>query len=221
MKFLRFWGKSKMTKEKYIRIVLKNLKCSYKEKKRIAEDLNSDFDSAMENGETYEDVIARLGKPTDLAQELNEDLQPVSPVKKWIIRIVGIVLILGIILYVCIKAFIPDVISIEDSKVFDQQKLIQKTEEVLKILDEGDYQQLISLCDEKMKKGLSQEKLSEAIDSLGERGAYEKMTSQNFVCVDGREKMATGEVVALYQQRSVTYTISFNEDYQLTGLYMK
>lgn len=56
-------------KKQYIKLVKKRLSISYKTKKIILQDLNEIFDSAMEHGESEEQVIHRLGKPEEYADE--------------------------------------------------------------------------------------------------------------------------------------------------------
>lgn len=50
-----------MTKEAYIRAVMRNLRLPRKIKKRIKNDLLSDFTARMEAGETQEQIIKDMG----------------------------------------------------------------------------------------------------------------------------------------------------------------
>ena len=85
-----------------------------------------------------------------------------------------------------------------------------------------DYDKLMAVCNEEMKNSLDKNSLKSAIEQLGELGEYQKITSQHYYEMTSKgEKMAVCEVVALYQNRSVTYTISFDQDMKLAGLYMK
>ena len=61
-----------------------------------------------------------------------------------------------------------------------------------------------------------------AKNDLGELGNFEKITSEQSVEAKQKgELLVASEVVALYEKRSVTYTISFNESGQMVGIYMK
>lgn len=55
-------------KKEYLKHVKKGLSVSKKAKKEILQDLNEIFDSAMEHGETEEQVICRLGDPNEYAK---------------------------------------------------------------------------------------------------------------------------------------------------------
>ncbi len=54
-------------KEQYIKRVEKELNLSRKAKKEVVRDLNEIFASAMEHGETEQQVIERLGSPKEFA----------------------------------------------------------------------------------------------------------------------------------------------------------
>jgi hypothetical protein len=63
-----------MNCEAYIRQVKRELIVSAKQKQSIVRDLNEAFASAMEHGETAQQVIARLGSPKDFADTMHEQL---------------------------------------------------------------------------------------------------------------------------------------------------
>lgn len=61
-------------KEQYIKQVEKELHLSRKEKMEVLRDLNEIFASAVEHGETEQQVIERLGTPKDFADSTAEQL---------------------------------------------------------------------------------------------------------------------------------------------------
>ena len=61
-------------KEKYINQVKRELAVSKKQKKEVLRDLDEVFTSALEHGETEQQVIARLGSPKDFAGNIHEQL---------------------------------------------------------------------------------------------------------------------------------------------------
>ena len=54
-------------KEQYIKQVEKELSLTRKAKKEVVRDLNEVFASALEHGETEQQVIERLGTPKEFA----------------------------------------------------------------------------------------------------------------------------------------------------------
>lgn len=57
---------------KYIKQVSKELSVSRKRKKDVIRDLEELFDSALENGETEQQLIERLGPPQEFAKNIDE-----------------------------------------------------------------------------------------------------------------------------------------------------
>ena len=101
-------------KEQYIRQVEKELNLSRKAKTEIVRDLNEIFNSAVEHGETEQQVIERLGTPEEFANSTAEQFgidNSVPKKRKWIISsvisfVVGIV---AFLIYVTAKSDkVPD-----------------------------------------------------------------------------------------------------------------
>ena len=61
-------------KEQYIRQIQKELSLPHKRKKEVMRDLNEVFASAIEHGETEQQVIQRLGAPQEFADSIAEQL---------------------------------------------------------------------------------------------------------------------------------------------------
>lgn len=59
-------------KEQYIKQVEKELSLPHKAKKEVVRDLNEVFTSALEHGETEQQVIQRLGTPKEFADSTAE-----------------------------------------------------------------------------------------------------------------------------------------------------
>lgn len=59
-------------REEYIKKVKKELAVSRRQKQEIIRDLNEAFDSAIEHGESEEQVIKRLGTPKVFAENMEE-----------------------------------------------------------------------------------------------------------------------------------------------------
>lgn len=61
-------------KEQYIQQVKKELAVSRKQKKEVVRDLSEAFLSALEHGETEQQVIERFGDPKEFADNIHEQL---------------------------------------------------------------------------------------------------------------------------------------------------
>ena len=178
----------------------------------------------MKNGESWSDIQERLGEPHVLANEFNENLgvKNSSPKKKvWIY--IGIVVI-GLLLagFFYINSLIPQVSNIGTSGYFQQSEVEKQSLDIVVNLSQRNYQAIHDISNQELQGALSQERLETAVNGLGDIGEFEKITSQNYAEVTQKgEVNVVGELVALYDQRSVTYTISFDKDMKLSGLYMK
>ena len=96
-------------KEKYIKQVEKELHIPHKAKKEVIRDLNEIFVSALENGETEQQVIDRLGNPKEFAEstaeQLGFDITVLHKQKKIISSIVTLVIAaIAFIIYGTIRA---------------------------------------------------------------------------------------------------------------------
>ena len=69
-------------KEQYIKQVEKELSLPHKAKKEVVRDLNEVFASALEHGETEQQVIQRLGTPKEFADSTAEQLVLITPHQK-------------------------------------------------------------------------------------------------------------------------------------------
>ncbi|WP_049945502.1 DUF3887 domain-containing protein [Candidatus Stoquefichus massiliensis] len=211
-----------MNKDSYIRIVVKHLGCSKQQKMKVKSDLESDIQIALNSGETFEDIMKRMGKPEQLAQELNDNMGVIkkkSHLKLIVsIGIVIIALVIAAIFY--IRSLIPETTPLGTSGLFNEELLLQWSERTITHIH--DYQVLYNACTPQMQRQFTRENWETALKTMGELGKYQKITSHYFAEVkQNGEDMAVGEVVALYENKSVTYTLTFTSDSHLAGLYMK
>ena len=92
-------------KEQYIRQVEKELNLSRKAKTEVVRDLNEIFNSAVEHGETEQQVIERLGTPQEFANSTAEQFgidNSLPKKRKWIISLV--VAIVAFLIYATAKS---------------------------------------------------------------------------------------------------------------------
>lgn len=89
-------------KEQYIKQVEKELSLTRKAKKEVVRDLNEVFASALEHGETEQQVIERLGTPKEFAENTAEQLgiDSAAPQKrKGIISSVAALVVAAFVIY--------------------------------------------------------------------------------------------------------------------------
>ena len=98
------------------------------------------------------------------------------------------------------------------------KKYEAKAEDVVKNLNHQEYSKMIAQFDSKMKKSLTEEKLKELEPTIDEAGEYKSITKSS---VEKIEEMYKVVLVTKYENAKLTYTISFNDKDQLSGLYVK
>lgn len=98
------------------------------------------------------------------------------------------------------------------------KKYEAKAEDVVKNLNHQEYSKMIAQFDSKMKKSLTEEKLKELEPTIAEAGEYKSITKSS---VEKIEEMYKVVLVTKYENTKLTYTISFNDKDQLSGLYVK
>lgn len=69
-------------RKQYIRRVKRALCLSEEEKQEMIRDLQEIFDSAVEHGETEEQVIARLGSPKEYVHQIHEQLGKMEEIRQ-------------------------------------------------------------------------------------------------------------------------------------------
>lgn len=216
-----------MNQKTYVKAVSRQLKCSKAQKKEIKKQLESDISAALEQGETLEQVCSRMGTPKELAGEFNEnlseeELKQARRGKFYRITavIMGIFLVLGLVGY----WMLPKSIPIEQSTVFKEEQLENQTIKVISALDEKNYEVLQSeYADEIMKPYLTEEAMEQTKETIGNDWGKQVSLGNKYIAEihQGWTKYAVVQINVGYENANVTYTLSFNTEYRLIGLYMK
>lgn len=142
---------------------------------------------------------------------------------KIVLAVAGGVLFLLLLAGFLIYRSLPKSYEMGTSGLFDPETVQASAEEIVELLDAGNYEGLRERSNERMKPMLTEDKLGAAREeSIGELGAFEKFSG--YVAAEvkqGGENMAVTEVTALYEKRSVIYRITFDEEMKLAGIYMR
>lgn len=216
-----------MNTNKYVKSVIRKLKCSRQKKKDIAKELNVNIQIALENGEPWEKIKERMGAPFSVAAEFNENFSETELKAAKNIKRIEI----AIIVFVLMGSFVfgaywmlPKTTVIDNNSIFNEKTAISQAELIISLLNENDYTTIKQqYANDKMKEVITESKISEVKNQMGsDWGDFISYTSENTAEINQMgKKFAVVEVVALYENRSVTYTISLDEKLLLAGLYMK
>lgn len=219
-----------MTKEKYVKEVVKKLKCPKAKKKEIAKQLEADIQSALENGETMESILASMGTPENISAEFNENLSEteiaaVKRAKKWkiiisVLAVIGILAVIGVGIY----WWLPKGKMINESETFQEEEVIKQAELIISLFDAEEYEGIINLSVDEAKNDKFMEALTGAKAQLSDD---EWGTFQSFGTIYTAEVEQMGknyvlvQMNAVYENTSVTYTITFDEELLMAGFYVR
>lgn len=105
------------------------------------------------------------------------------------------------------------------SDKYSEEALKASTETVIKNMDSGNFKEIENMMADKLKETVPADKLKEVWDeSFSKVGKYEKLSKIVF-----QEKNGCAVVVAIakFENSNVQYTLSYDKDMKLVGLYIK
>ena len=115
--------------------------------------------------------------------------------------------------------------SFELSGGFEKNKVISAAESAIQKMNDGSYEALMTMMSDSLKAQVSKEELATAADKVlakaGPFQAFETASITGSTDDSTGTKYAISEIVVRYMNRTVTFTVSFNTDMQITGFYMK
>lgn len=215
-----------MKQEQYIKTIVRRLQCTGSRKREISRELESDIRGAIDGGETWEQVKIRMGSPALVASEFNRNFPEKEKKAAKRNRRIRIAIIIAAVLLAAVALIwrlLPRSYPLGEHSDFEEETVIDAAEKVVNLLDADDFDALKSLSTDSMKTAVDQTEWDEARASVGEDwGTFQSFGSVYTGEISDRNGvLAVVQLVAVYENRAVTYTISFNEDMQLAGLYMK
>ena len=108
---------------------------------------------------------------------------------------------------------------------FDQDELGTTAEEIVGLATAGDYDSIILALREDLKTSITADQLKEGWASIYEKaGAFDSITKTVFSSTKDKttgEEYAKVQVIAKHENANLTYTLSFDKNLALVGLYLK
>lgn len=219
-----------MKAETYVDKIVKQMQCSKSKKEEIRKQLLGDIRERVAAGESEEAVIAQMGTVEELAQEFNESFSAKerkrsrkSRSTKMIIITMLVIIGLFAIATALLYWMLPKGTDISESSIFVKEQVEARVEEVINLLDDGAYDTLAENATEQMAGVLNDEDMDAAKQLVGDDwGARVELGTIYMQEVEqqGVHYVIT-QVAASYENVTVTYTITFDENMKLAGIYMK
>ena len=213
-----------MDAEKYVKKIVRNLKCTGAKKKEIGDSLLSDIAARREQGEPMEQIMESMGSPEEIAEAFSQNLSDADR-KAYKRRRIGMTIgqIVAALVFLSVLAWwmIPKPAALGDD--LSQEAVTASVENVVIMLNQNDFDGWQELAVDELKSKLTQETMDEVRKNISED--WGEMQSIGKVYMQGLKQkgkvMVVTQVDAVYENVSVVYTISFDEDLRLGGLYMR
>ena len=217
-------GIIEMDAEKYVKKIVRNLKCTGAKKKEIGDSLLSDIAARREQGEAMEQIMESMGSPEEIAEAFSQNLSDADR-KAYKRRRIGMTIgqIVAALVFLSVLAWwmIPKPAALGDD--LSQEAVTASVENVIVMLNQNDFDGLQELAVDELKSKLTQETMDEVRKNISED--WGEMQSIGKVYMQGVKQkgkvIVVTQVDAVYENISVVYTISFDEDLRLGGLYMR
>lgn len=215
-----------MTAETYVKKITGRLKCSGEKRKEIRQQLLSDVSTALENGETLAQIMVRMGAPASVAAEFNENMPP-AEIKKYkrtkTIKTSGLIVLILALLAFGIYWVLPKGTELEKGGIFKERMVKAQMQNVIEWVGSEDYEQLKKISIPLLKPTFENDSFSQAKASISEDWGAQK-TYGKFYMTQLRQmgkNYAVGQVTVTYENTSVTYTLTFDRELKLAGIYIK
>lgn len=215
-----------MEQKKYLRAIRRKLKCSAAKKKEIVKQLHADIDAALEKGDPLTHILDEIGTPDEVAAEFNADLTEKEKKRgryERYAKCIGAAVIVLCLAAAALWWLLPKSERIEENNRFSEQAVIEKAKQVIGCLDADDYDSLRTFMQEEAAEVLTKDVLTEAKQYIA--GDFGSFTAWGNAYVSEitqyGQHVAVVEIGASYEKTSVTYTLIFDEEMQMTGLYMR
>ena len=97
-------------------------------------------------------------------------------------------------------------------------KYIDKAEEVVHFLNEGEFDKIVEQLNEDMKAKLTEEQLAEITPILEESGSYKGIKKQS---VQEKDGIIVVVLVGEYSEEDRIYTVSYDAEERIAGLFVQ
>ena len=215
-----------MTAEIYVKQIVKRVKCDRKRKQDIEKQLLYEIKERTGAGENLQDILSEMGTAEEIAAGFNEGISEAERKRyrrNTLLKILVPIVVALLVLISIAVWYWPKVNDIESSDIFVGAEVEQKLVEVITLLDADDYESLQTLSTSRMADVLNDEYMLAAkqkiSDEFGERVSVGTIYMQEIRQMG--QSFAACQAIVTYENVGVVYTITFDEDMKLAGLYMR
>lgn len=215
-----------MNEKQYANAIVRKIKCDGKKKKEIKKQLLMDIDMREKQGEQLEEIISRMGTVKEIADSFNENI-PIKEQKRYlrnkvvkiVVPIAAVLVLLGLFIY----WMLPKGVDIEQSKYFNKEQVENAMKETIGLLDAEDYIALQESAIPQMASLLNAETMDDVKAMLSKDWGERKQFGAVYLVElrQANRHFAVGEITVTYENISVTYRLTYDEDMRLAGIYVR
>ena len=215
-----------MDEKRYVNAVARKLKCGGKRKKEIKRQLLSDIQMRENQGERLEEIISRMGKAEEIAESFNESIS-VKEQRRYagnrVLKIVIPIVLALTFIAVSVYWIFPKTVDIEKSRVFDKEEVEAAMKETVELLDAEEYAVLQENAIPQMLSFLNAETRESIRETLCDYWGERKQFGAVYMAevIQGNTHLAVGEMTVTYENVSVTYRLTYDEDMRFAGIYVR
>ncbi len=215
-----------MDEKRYVNAVARKLKCGGKRKREIKRQLLADMQARENQGERLDDIISRMGKAEEIAEGFNENISVEERKRYARNRVLKIVIPISLALFFLGMAgywLFPKTVDIEKSRYFDKEEVEAAMKETVELLDAEEYAALQENAIPQMQSLLNAETRESMRKALSDEWGERKQFGAVYLVevIQGNRHLAVGEMTVTYENVSVTYRLSYDEDMRLAGIYVR
>lgn len=215
-----------MSAEKYVKDIVSKIKCTGAKKKEIEKQLLSDISMRMEQGESLEQIMESMGTAQEIADAFSQNL-PEAERKIQRKKRIGIIIVMIVTGVFLLGAYVwwifPKPLDIKNIESVTEEAVDAQVETVVTLLNGNDFEALRGMAVGEMQNVLTQEVIDQARDPISDDWGEMLMVGSTYmqgIKQKGRVFIIT-QTDVMYENVSVTYTITFDEDLKLAGVYMR
>lgn len=215
-----------MNEKRYVKAAARKIRCGGKRKKEIERQLLADIQMREKQGEGLEEIIARMGSAEEIADGFNENI-PAQEQKRYarnrVLKITVPVALAVLFLGVFVYWLFPKSADIERSRYFDKDRVEAAMKETIELLDAEDYDALQENAIPQMQAFLNAETRADMRSTLSDDWGERKQFGAVYMVelIQGNRHLAVGEMTVTYENVSVTYRLTYDEDMRLAGIYVR
>ncbi len=215
-----------MDEKRYVNAVARKLKCGGKRKREIKRQLLADMQARENQGERLDDIISRMGKAEEIAEGFNENISVEERKRYARNRVLKIVIPISLALFFLGMAgywLFPKTVDIGKSRYFDKEEVEAAMKETVELLDAEEYAALQENAIPQMQSLLNAETRESMRKALSDEWGERKQFGAVYLVevIQGNRHLAVGEMTVTYENVSVTYRLSYDEDMRLAGIYVR